>query len=85
MAFAQEVMRRMLLEKGEIPLCIREGGASEWHPHFCWLPTRMFSVFTGFGKRVWLQKVERRFCKTADWLSPFPAYWIEYRRPGDSQ
>ena len=79
MAFAQDVMHEMLIQKGETPLCIREGAATDWKPHFCWLPTRMFNVFDGYGKRVWLRTVDRRFCKTADWLTPFPAYWAEYR------
>lgn len=79
MGLVQRVIHEMAIAKGGPPLCVMEGSVTNWEPHFCWLPTRMFCFETGFGKRVWLRTVERRFCKAADWLGFGPVVWPEYR------
>lgn len=79
MGLVQRIIHDMTLAKGETPVCVKEGGATNWEPHFCWLPTRVFNFRDGFGQRVWLRTIERRWCKTADWLAFGPAHWPEYR------
>lgn len=81
MGFIQKTMHQMYLTKGETPLCVKEGGATDWEPRFAYLPTRMFNMFDGFGEWVWLKPYEQRTCRTAYWLHPEPAYWLECRQP----
>ena len=81
MSFVQRALHSMVLQMDHEPKCLTEGKATDWEPFFCWLPTRLFNVWDGFGRWVWLIRAERRMCKTAEWLHPGPAYWVEYRAP----
>ena len=80
---ARTILRRMVLQMDRTPLCVTEGRATDWEPHFCWIPTRLFTVMKGHDGWAWLSTVERRYCKTANWLHPGPAYWVEYRKPAE--